>query len=164
MEVLLSSENNLSTDEINWAIRNIPNDEQDIAESEFDHEKDDLFEACGISKKEKNQIIEEYISIKKHMQENLGSTRNSMLIEAVLKCGSATLIKAFFIRGIMGHEKGGDDFMKRLKDLFSRLSVIYELLVCCYWGTGWEQSGPGTTIKKFRELLSLPTLHKDTIW
>jgi predicted CopG family antitoxin len=98
MEVLLSSDNNLTKAEIDWAIKNIPNIDNNL--SNFDHDNPKLMQACGITAETKDIILEEYKKIRKMP----GTDSISKLIENLVKSGSQSLLFYFFIKGIISVE------------------------------------------------------------
>ena len=116
MQVLFSADNELSADELQWAVNNIPNDA--IAEEvPYNHEADELFAACGISKSDSAELLKEYHEIKR----SLGDGRKSKVIEAVLKQGSPKLIRSFLIRGVAEYESNTSDVFDALKDFLKKL-------------------------------------------
>jgi len=98
MEVLLSSDNNLTKAEIDWAIKNIPNIDNNL--SNFDHDNPKLMQACGITAETKDIILEEYRKIRKMP----GTDSISKLVEKLVQHGSQPLLFFFFIQGIMSVE------------------------------------------------------------
>jgi len=116
MQVLFSADNELTTDELEWAANNIPNVTV-VDELPYDHSASELFAACGISKADSKELLKEYNDIKR----SLGDGRKSRVIEAVLKQGSPKLIRSFMIRGIAEYESNTDELMQSLKDFFKKL-------------------------------------------
>lgn len=120
MEAILSAENNLSQEEIAWAICNIPNDNTASTPSrKFDHDKDSVYEACGFT-------IENSESLKvelNKLNEITEGCRKSQFIETVLTRGSEDLHSYLIVRGIMDliKENDKDDPLDRLRDLLRKI-------------------------------------------
>lgn len=107
MEVLMSADNGLSASEINWAIKNIPNETingEITSDLPYEHEKKDMFEACGITGGNK-PLSKEYTKLR----ETCPSDRKSALVEHVEKNASPALLRSFLIRGIFSVEKGKEE-------------------------------------------------------
>lgn len=104
MEVLLSGDNDLTQEEINWAISNIPNSVDDP--NVYDHDKDSVFEACGIFKSDSETLINEYNLIKKTLKEDGRdhNVRHSEMVQMLLHCASPKLLRSFVVRGVADYE------------------------------------------------------------
>lgn len=124
MEAILSAENNLSQEEIVWAMHNIPNDNTASKPScKFDHDKDSVFEACGFT-------IENSESLKAELHklnEITEGSRKSQFVETVLTHGSENLRSYLVVRGLMDLIKDNDkdddkdDLLDRLRDLLRKI-------------------------------------------
>ena len=116
MEVLLSGDNDLTKDEIQWAIQNIPN--ETISKPViYNHDADGVFDACGISDDLATKLIEEYASIRK----NVDGSKKSMLIEAFMNNASPELHRSFIIRALMEfEEESAKKMLGKLKDLLDK--------------------------------------------
>lgn len=103
MEVLMSVDNNLTQEEINWAINNIPSDSENP--TVYDHDRDSIFEACGIFKADSESLINEYNAIKNILKENRdGNVRHSEMVQMLLHCASPKLLRSFVVRGVVDYE------------------------------------------------------------
>jgi hypothetical protein len=104
MEVLMRAENGLSNEEISWAIRNIPDeDAPGVVPGDpvvYNHEHNNIFDACGISDEVADRIQEEYREIR--LSSPKGS--KSMIIQALINNGSPDLIRSLVIRGVRSIE------------------------------------------------------------
>lgn len=121
MEVLMSADNNLSQDEINWAIQNIPNDSDNP--DVYDHDRDSIFEACGIFKEDSESLIGEYNTIKKIVAgDRDGNVRHSEMVQMLLHCASPKLLRSFVVRGVADYEndKKKDVLEALMKKFFDR--------------------------------------------
>jgi len=117
MEVLFSSSNNLTKQELDWAIANIPN-ETINQPAVYDHDADVVYQACGLSDKCMDELHNEYVNIHK----NNDFAKKSQLIEYVFQNGSPELIRSFAIRGIMDFEEAKHkDIIKKLKSILGKL-------------------------------------------
>jgi len=116
MEAILSNDNNLTKEEIDWAICNIPN-EIDNTKSDFNHEATNVGDACGITEKIHKEIKKEYFAIKQRCGE-----KGSHMIEELEKTGSKLLLRSLITRSVMDIE---EIFMKKtiedLRELFNKL-------------------------------------------
>ena len=103
MEVLLSTDNNLTKDQISWAIANIPNEttKEGLA---FDHDKDDMFDACGISINN-SKLAEEYVKLRM----DCPGDKKSEFIEYLEANGSVALIRSLIIRGVYSVEQRAEE-------------------------------------------------------
>jgi hypothetical protein len=117
MEVLLSGDNDLTKDEIQWAIQNIPN--ETISKSVvYNHDAESVFDACGISDDLAEKLGEEY----KTIRENVDGSKKSMLIEAFMNNASPELVKSFIIRALMDYEQQHiQKAIDKLKDMIDKL-------------------------------------------
>jgi hypothetical protein len=120
MEAILSAENNLSQEEIVWAMHNIPNDNTASTPSrKFDHEKDSVFEACGFTNENSESLKAEL----NKLNEITEGSRKSQFIETVLTRGSEDLRSYLVVRGLMDLIKDNDkdDPLDRLRDLLRKI-------------------------------------------
>jgi len=120
MEAILSAENNLSQEEIVWAMHNIPNDNTAGTPSrKFDHEKDSVFEACGFTNENSESLNAELNKLNKITE----GSRRSQFIETVLTLGSEDLRSYLVVRGLMDliKENDKDDPLDRLRDLLRKI-------------------------------------------
>ena len=116
MEAILSADNSLNQDEINWAIRNIPN--EGASGRKFDHTKDDILGACGFTDKDFELLAAEI----RELKEKTEGTRNSNLIETILNYGSERVHTYLIIRGACEMaKKDDDDPMEKLRKLLDKL-------------------------------------------
>jgi hypothetical protein len=115
MQVLFSADNELTTDEIQWAVNNIPNTTTEDTVP-YNHQDDDLFAACGINKSDSSELIKEYNTIKKQLPD----ATKSQVVEAVIKQGSEKLVRGFIIRGIADYESSTKEMFDMLKQLFRK--------------------------------------------
>lgn len=116
MEVLLSTDNTLTQEEIQWAIANIPNESD--SPTVYDHDKDNIFEACGIYKTDSEELIREYNHIRNVLKEDRdGNVRHSEMVQMLLHCASPKLLRSFVVRGVADYESDGkkDMIMTLLK-------------------------------------------------
>lgn len=123
MEAILSAENNLSQEEIVWAMQNIPNDNTASTPSrKFDHDKDCVFEACGFTNENSESLKAELNKLNDITNRSLGS-RKSQFVETVLTNGSEDLRSYFVVRGLMDFIKDNDkdDPLDRLRDLLRKI-------------------------------------------
>lgn len=119
MEVLLSGDNNLTKDEINWAISNIPNDGiVKPVSSGYNHNSDNIYDACGFTDDKLETLSEEY----KNLRETSPGDKKSLFIEHLMNNASADLINLFVIKGVQHHEqKAHDKMLEDLKALIDKL-------------------------------------------
>lgn len=111
MEVLLSGDNNLTNEEINWAINNIPNGTGEV-DIPFDHSKKKIYDACGITSDDAKDLAAEYNTIKKSLNDdNAEGICGSMMVERIIQRGSPKLIRGLIVRGILDTEKPDPDQM-----------------------------------------------------
>ena len=118
MNALLSAENDLTNEEIIWAIHNLP-DEGTNNYCKFDHSKDDIYEACGYFKKDIAKARDEL----KNILDSVNG-RNSNYIEVILLKGSPLLLNFLIIRGLLSlasKPNDGDDPLDRLMKLLDKL-------------------------------------------
>ena len=117
MEAILSAENNLSQEEISWAIRNIPNEVNNQTTGRtYDHTLDSVFEACGFTQEDNDRLKGE---IKSLVNITPGSCK-SQFIETVLNNASADLRDYLAIRGLLEIVSGGDP-LDKLRDMLKKL-------------------------------------------
>ena len=117
MEAILSAENNLSQEEISWAIRNIPNEVNNQTTGRtYDHTLDGVFEACGFTQDDNDRLKNE---IKSLVDITPGSCK-SQFIETVLNNASADLRDYLAIRGLLEIVSGGDP-LDKLRDMLKKL-------------------------------------------
>jgi len=103
MEVLLSTDNNLTKEQISWAIANIPNEttKEPLA---FNHDADDMFTACGVSMTN-STLGEEYAKLRM----NCPGEKKSEFIEYLEANGSVALIRSLIIRGVYSVEQRAEE-------------------------------------------------------
>jgi len=104
MEVLLSGDNNLTKDQINWAISNIPNDDNSKPGLAYNHDVDDMFGACGVGQNN-SQLGSEYAQLRM----DTPGDKKSEFIEYLEANGSAALIRSLLIRGVYSVEEKVDE-------------------------------------------------------
>lgn len=105
MEVLLSGDNNLTNEEINWAINNIPNGTGEV-HVPFDHSKEKIYDACGITPDDAKDLSTEYNTIKMSLAKDCSDgISGSMMVERIIQRGSPKLIRGLIVRGILDFEK-----------------------------------------------------------
>lgn len=117
MEAILRADNDLSQEEISWAIQNIPNEGR--SGRQYDHSKDNVFEACGYSKEDSTKIREELVKIKEKID-----GRHSQFFEEVINTGSVDLHNFLIIRGLVELIKPDDDDdnpLDKLRKLLDKL-------------------------------------------
>lgn len=115
MEVLLSGDNNLTKEQIQWAIHNIPETGETMT---FDHSQDDVWRACGLSKEQNSEIIQEYMKIKEDVQ----GDKKSQLIEDFMTKASPKLVRSFIIRAVCEYEDElRNEMMKKLQSIIDKL-------------------------------------------
>jgi len=112
MEAILSGDNNLTKEEIDWAISNIPNGVTPL-NSDYNHELSDMGDACGITDEVHKAVKKEYIAIR-----DLAGEKGSHIIEALEKSGSKLLLRSLMIRGMMEIEQ---DSTKKMLDQLTKL-------------------------------------------
>ena len=129
MEALLSTDNNLTKDQLNWAIQNIPSEAGETVVSarlirNYDHNSDSMLEACGFDKDVCRTVGKEYFSIKAACN----GDKKSELIQDVLEKSSLDLQAYLAIRGILSletsedfEESGSDADIDQLMRLLKKL-------------------------------------------
>jgi len=120
MEVLLSGDNNLSKEEISWAIANIPNDDNSNQGLAFDHDKDDMFDACGVQMNN-STLAEEYANLRI----NTPGDKKSQFIEHLEANGSAALIRSLVIRGVYSIEQKAEE---KTSEVSSELEALLAMI------------------------------------
>lgn len=129
MEALMRADNGLTQDQIHWAIKNIPNDDQATPVNsndttlEFDHSKDSILDACGITSDETKSLFEELKEINNATKGN----RKSHLIEDVFKYGSQKLKDYLLIRGIISVIDASQEY-KSDSSITDRLDELMKFL------------------------------------
>lgn len=121
MEVILSANNSLTQEEVSWAIRNIPNQENSdttdrISSRIFDHNADDVFSACGFTKDYEKIFIKE---LKLIVDQTTDGTK-SVFIENILNNASADLLDYLIVRGLI-EMCVTQDPLDRLRDILKKL-------------------------------------------
>ncbi len=116
MEVLLSANNNLTKEDIAWAAQNLNSTNENQEVLGFDHDKNSVFEACGLDESMETEVMREYARLKKS-----DIDKKSQLIEKVVNEGSPKLIRSFLIRGIMEYEAGKEKIFDDLKKFLDKL-------------------------------------------
>lgn len=119
MEILLSADNSLTKEEIDWAIDNIPgNSVKSNTKNVYDHTQENIFTACGININSNNasSLFAEYDKLREE-----AGDKKSHIIETVIKNGSEDLIKSFVIRGILDYESEKGKVFKDIKAILDKL-------------------------------------------
>lgn len=115
MEVLLSGDNNLTKEQIQWAITNIPEDGKSFT---YDHTQEDVWAACGIDKEMNSRLIDEYRTIKNGVE----GTKKSQLIEDFFTKASPDLQRSFLIRAICEFENEIQrEMLEKLQKLIDKM-------------------------------------------
>jgi hypothetical protein len=123
MQVLLSGDNNLTKEQISWAIANIPNDDNSKQGLPFNHDADDMFDACGVSMTN-STLGEEYAKLRM----NCPGDKKSQFIEHLEINGSPALIRSLLIRGMYTIEEKASEKTEELsKEMQSLLDMIKKL-------------------------------------
>ena len=125
MEVLLSTDNNLTKDQLNWAIQNIPNENGEVQTNgiyrQYNHDLDSMLEACGFNPDNCKKLSKEYFSIKGACK----GDKKSELIQDVFEKSSVDLQAYLMMRGVISleeaQESDGDDNIKQLMELLKKL-------------------------------------------
>jgi hypothetical protein len=122
MQVLLSGDNNLTKDEISWAIANIPNETTKEGLS-FDHDKEDMFDACGVQMNN-STLAEEYANLRI----SCPGSKKSQFIEYLESNGSPALIRSLIIRGMYTVEQKAEEKQDEIStELEALLAMIKKL-------------------------------------
>jgi hypothetical protein len=123
MEAILSGDNNLSKEQISWAIANIPNDDNSKQGLAFDHSKDDMFDACGVQMNN-STLAEEYANLRI----NTPGDKKSQFIEHLEANGSTALIRSLVIRGVYSVEQKAEEKQNEVSsELDALLAMIKKL-------------------------------------
>ena len=125
MEVLLSTDNNLTKDQMDWAIKNIPNESGEVQTSgiyrQYNHELDSMMEACGFDTDTCRRVGKEYFGLKASCK----GDRKSELIEHVFQNCSVDLQAYLMMRGVISleetQESDRDDDVSELMKLLKKL-------------------------------------------
>lgn len=125
MEALLSTDNNLTKDQLDWAIKNIPNEsgeaQSSVSYRQYNHDLDSMMEACGFTNEECKRVGKEYFGLKGSCK----GDRKSELIQHVFTNSSLDLQAYLMMRGIISleeaQESDGDDNIKQLMELLKKL-------------------------------------------
>lgn len=119
MEVLLSTDNNLTKEQISWAIANIPNEttKEGLA---FNHDEDDMFSACGVSMNN-SKLGEEYAKLRM----DCPGDKKSEFIEYLESKGSVALIRSLIIRGVHAVEERASE---KKEEVSSELDALLALI------------------------------------
>jgi len=125
MEVLLSTDNNLTKEQLDWAISNIPNESAEVKSSvfyrQYDHSLDGMMEACGFNTDDCKRVGKEYFAIKKACN----GDKKSELMEDVFTKSSLDLQAYLIMRGVIAleeaQEEDAPDDIKQLMDLLKKL-------------------------------------------
>ena len=120
MEVILSGDNNLTKEQINWAIANIPNDDNSKEPLAFNHNEDDMFSACGVSMTN-STLGEEYAKLRI----DCPGDKKSEFIEYLEANGSAALIRSLIIRGVYSVEQRAEE---KKEEVSSELDALLALI------------------------------------
>jgi ribonucleotide reductase beta subunit family protein with ferritin-like domain len=121
MEVILSANNSLTQEEVSWAIRNIPNQENSdttdrTSSRTFDHDADDVFSACGFTKGYETTLNNEL----KLINDQTPSSTKSTFIENILNNASADLRDYLIVRGLI-EICVTQDPLDKLRDILKKL-------------------------------------------
>lgn len=115
MEVILSAENSLTKEEIDWAIVNIPNETTSTKPvRKFDHSLPNVLEACGFMREEMDDLKNELLKLSKDTDTKSG------LIEKIINCGSHNLRDFLITKAILNMQNKPDpmdDLMQLLKKI-----------------------------------------------
>jgi hypothetical protein len=123
MEVLLSGDNTLSKEQISWAIANIPNDDNSKQGLAFDHDKDDMFDACGVQMNN-SVLAEEYANLRI----SCPGSKKSEFIEYLETNASPALIRSLVIRGMYTVEQKAEEKQGEIStELEALLAMIKKL-------------------------------------
>ncbi len=124
MEAILSGDNNLTKDQINWAIANIPNDDNSKPGLGFNHDADDVFTACGLPSSEESSLGSEYA----RLRVDTPGDKKSEFIEYLEANASPQLIRSLIIRGVYTiEEKANDKKAEVSSELEALLALIKKL-------------------------------------
>lgn len=121
MEAILSSDNNLTKEEIDWAITNIPNEGKSARQ--FNHDiKLDIMEACGYQKSDKMLIKDELSNLVNESNDNNDACL-SQLIERIISHGSVDLHNYLIIKSILDitNKKDEENPLDKLLNLLKNL-------------------------------------------
>lgn len=124
MEAILSGDNNLSKEQISWAITNIPNDDDNSKPGlAFNHDADDMFTACGVGENN-SQLASEYAQLRI----DTPGDKKSEFIEYLETNGSPALIRSLVIRGVYSvEEKANEKKSEVSSELDALLALIKKL-------------------------------------
>ena len=124
MEVLLSSDNKLTQEQISWAITNIPNDDNARQCLPYNHDADDMFSACGLTDSGEDCLGKEYAKLRVAAP----GDKKSQFIEYLEGHASPQLMRSLLIKGVQSIETSAEkmvddmsDDMKKLLDLIKKL-------------------------------------------
>jgi hypothetical protein len=120
MEAILSGDNNLSKEQISWAIANIPNDDNSKKGLAFNHDKDDMFEACGVGINN-GELADEYAKLRM----STPGDKKSEFIEHLEANGSLALIRSLVIRGVYSVEQRAEE---KKGEVSSELDALLALI------------------------------------
>jgi hypothetical protein len=119
MEAILSGDNNLSKEQISWAIANIPNETKKEGLA-FDHDKDDMFDACGVQMNN-SVLAEEYANLRISCPGN----KKSEFIEYLETNASPALIRSLVIRGMYTVEQKAEE---KTSEVSSELEALLAMI------------------------------------
>ena len=123
MEAILSGDNNLTKDQINWAISNIPNDDNSKPGLAYNHDADDMFSACGVGQNN-SELGSEYAQLRM----DTPGDKKSEFIEYLEANGSAALIRSLIIRGVYSvEEKATEKKGEVSSEIEALLAIIKKL-------------------------------------
>lgn len=117
LETLFSSNNSLTRDDIAWAVENIPDNESSREPIPFDHDKQHVYEACGLTDDDLKEVANEYRKIKMSKDHD----KKSNLVEDIVSTGSSKLIRSLLIKGVMQVESDVTDSLKEVLDLIKKM-------------------------------------------
>ena len=123
MEAILSGDNNLSKEQISWAISNIPNDDNSKPGLAYNHDVDDMFSACGVGQNN-SELGSEYAQLRM----DTPGDKKSEFIEYLEANGSAALIRSLIIRGVYSvEEKATEKKGEVSSEIEALLAIIKKL-------------------------------------
>lgn len=115
IQALFNAQNDLTNEDIQWAIQNIPN--EGTEPMVFNHDESSLFAACGMDVETVAKSHAEYLRIRESTEEN----KKSYIIEEMLKRASPQLMRSLLICGVVEYEsrfKMKDEVFNQLKKFF----------------------------------------------
>lgn len=124
MEVLLSGNNDLTQEEINWAIKNIPNEDEETKYINYDHNHKNLVEAAMVCT-ERESV--EYKKLRSQFFKNPAEDiTKSKLVEFIELNASPILIRMLLIEGICNIED--KKASSALDELEKEINLLHDLI------------------------------------